>query len=269
MKQEIQENNFLWKQEIFYTNKQIKIILGIGLMNGKGEISKDFPLDILIVIGALLELKNYFDLDILFILGDQNAIAELEPGQTEKLKEINDITDNHNVKLTKILKKFNLFENSNIIKASSIIENENYKKIELPKNNNTPYANEQLRIMKYYKELGYNYRLSWKGRKHSKNDEEYFDKLYIESFKENPMTSIFIKSGKKSLPCGTGTAVPYSYFQSEENKRIPFRQIDKFNFANEKIKSHTINILKYFINDCEINEDSYNSLVRVCLSESD
>ena len=238
-------------------------------MNTKGEVSKDFPLDILIIIGSLLTLKDNFNLDIVFIIGDQNAILQIGPEQSNKIKEINDIAEVYSKKLCKILKYFNLLENSSIIKASSLIIEQNYQKIKIPPNYNTPYANEQLKTMKYFKLMGYNYRLSWKGdkkRKHTKNDEEYFDNLYLETFKEKAMTSIYIKSGKKSLPHGLGTAIPYSYYESEEKARVPFKPIDNFNFQNEKIKNHSINILKFFIKGCEINEDSYNNFVRKCLS---
>ena len=148
-------------------------------------------------------------------------------------------------------------------------EEENYNSILLPEKDISPYAKEQLRAMKYYKLKGYKYRLSWKGdlkRKHTKNDEEYFDNLYKETFNEVPMQSIYIKSGKKSLPHGTGTAIPYSFYESETKSRIPFKEIEKFDFQNDKIKNHTMNILKFFIKDTEINENTYNKFVNECLS---
>ena len=265
----IREDIFLWKQEIKENQKIIKIFIGLGLMNSKGEISIDFPVDILIIIGALLTLKNDFDLDLAFILGDQNAILQINSEQSDKMNKIVAAVEIYTEKLTKILDHFELLKFSNIIKASSLAKEENYRNIELPENDNSPYAQEQLKTMKYFKLKGYKYRLSWKGdlkRKRTKNDEEYFDNLYKEIFKEDPMISIFIKSGKKSLPHGTGTAIPYSFYESEKKSRLPFKTIDKFEFQNDKIMNHTINLLKYFIKDTDINEDSYNRFVNKCLS---
>ena len=269
MKNEIGEDDFLWKQEIIENKKKIKIFIGLGLMNSKGEISIDFPLDILIIIGALLKLKNIFDLDIAFILGDQNAILQIKPDEPDKINKIANSTEKIYEKLAKILKHFELYDSSTIIKAFSMSEDENFNLISLPEKDISLYAKEQLRAMKYYKLKGYKYRLSWKGdlkRKHTKNDEEYLDNLYKETFNEAPMQSIYIKSGKKSLPHGTGTAIPYSFYESETKSRIPFKEIDKFDFKNDKIKNHTMNLLKFFIKDTEINENSYNKFVNECLS---
>jgi hypothetical protein len=269
MKREIPEDDFLFKQVIIENQKKIKIFIGLGLMNSKGEISKDFPVDILIIIGALLKLKKTFDLDMAFIIGDQNAILQINTEDSDKINELAKETEKTIEKLKKILKHFEIFDFSKIIKASSMSEEEDYHKIKLPEINISPYAKEQLRAMKYYKLKGYKYRLSWKGdlkRKHTKNDEECYDNLYKEAFNEDPMKSIYIKSGKKSLPHGTGTAIPYSFYESENKSRIPFREIEKFDFQNDKIKNHTINLLKFFIKDTEINENSYNKFVNECLS---
>ena len=238
-------------------------------MNSKGEISIDFPLDILIIIGALLKLKTIFDLDIAFIIGDQNAILQINSEESDKKNKIVNSTEKIFEKLTKVLKYFELYDSSTIIKASSMSEEENYNSILLPEKDISPYAKEQLRAMKYYKLKGYKYRLCWKGdlkRKHTKNDEEYFYNLYKETFNEVPMQSIYIKSGKKSLPHGTGTAIPYSFYESETKSRIPFKEIEKFDFQNDKIKNHTMNLLKFFIKDTEINENTYNKFVNECLS---
>ena len=271
-KTKLSENKFLWEQEINSKERQINLFIGLGLMNTKGDISIDLPIDILIIIGALLELKKTFDLKIVFILADQNAILQIDQGQSCKINEINLITELYYKKLENILKYFDLIYCSSIIKASSLVENENYKEIKLPQNNYTPYENEQLRTMKYFKNIGYNYRLSWKGdkkRKHTNRDEEYFDNLYKKCLNENPMISIYIKSGKKSLPHGLGTAIPYSYYESEKGSRLPFEIITNLNFANEKIKSHTEGILTYFIKDGEINKESFNCLIRKCLYSKD
>lgn len=147
----IREDIFLWKQEIKENQKIIKIFIGLGLMNSKGEISIDFPVDILIIIGALLTLKNYFDLDLAFILGDQNAILQINSEQSDKMNKIGDAVEIYTEKLTKILDHFELLKFSNIIKASSLAEEENYRNIELPENDNSPYAQEQLKTMKYFK----------------------------------------------------------------------------------------------------------------------
>lgn len=62
-------------------------------MNSKGEISIDFPLDILIIIGALLKLKTIFDLDIAFIIGDQNAILQINSEESDKKNKIVNSTE--------------------------------------------------------------------------------------------------------------------------------------------------------------------------------
>ncbi len=262
-------NEFLWEQEVYFKERKVNLFIGIGLMNSKGDISIDLPLDILIIIGALLELKKTFELKIVFILADQNAILQLDQSQSFKKDLIDKITELYYKKLENILKYFDLLEFSKIIKVSSLNESEEYKNVVLPENNNTPYENEQLRTMKYFKSLGYNYRLSWKGdkkRKHTNRDEEYFDNLYKKCLNENPMTSIYIKSGKKSLAHGTGTAIPYSYYENEKNSRLPFEPISSFNFENEKIKIHTKGILNYFIKDSNINEESFNCFIKKCLN---
>ena len=194
-------------------------------MNSKGEISIDFPLDILIIIGALLKLKTIFDLDIAFIIGDQNAILQINSEESDKKNKIVNSTEKIFEKLTKVLKYFELYDSSTIIKASSMSEEENYYSILLPEKDISPYAKEQLRAMKYYKLKGYKYRLCWKG-----------------------------------------TAIPYSFYESETKSRIPFKEIEKFDFQNDKIKNHTMNLLKFFIKDTEINENTYNKFVNECLS---
>lgn len=266
----LSENNFFWKQEIISKERKINIFIGIGLMNSKGDISIDLPLDILIIIGALLELQKHLELNIVFILADQNAILQLDNdyNQHNKITKINKITNEYKEKLKTILNYFHLLDNSSIIKVSSLNKLENYNKIILPTNNYTPYENEQLKTMKYFKTIGYNFRLSWKGdkkRKHTNKDEEYFDNLYKECLNEEPMTSIFIKSGKKSLPHGLGTAIPYSYYEDEINSRLPFNVITHLNYENDKIKKHTENILKYFIKDKELDEETINEFIKKCL----
>lgn len=264
----IAENIFLWEQEINLVERNINIFIGIGLMNSKGEISIDLPLDILIIIGSILEIKKNINLKVTFGLADENAILQLGQNESIKIKEINRIVDIYFKKLNKILKYFDLLENSLIIKVSTLKEDEKYRNILLPENKNNAYENEQLRTMKYFNIIGYNYRLSWKGdkkRKHTNRDEEYFDNLYEKCFKEKPMNSIYIKSGKKSLPHGLGTAIPYSYYKNEIFSRLPFKVIDNFNFENEQIKKHTESILKYFIKNCAIDKESFNKFIKKCL----
>lgn len=266
----LEEGPFFWKQVIRAKGRKINIFIGIGLMNSKGKISIDLPFDILIIIGALLELQKKYDLKIIFILADQNAILQLDPNQDQnKISKINKITDEYYQKLEKILKSFHLFDYSKIIKVSSLSNDDNYNKIVLPMNNNTPYENEQLKTMKYYKSIGYNYRLSWKGdkkRKSTNRDEEYFDNLYRQCLNEEPMQSIYIKSGKKSLKHGLGTAIPYSYYEDEIGSRLPFNVVGSLTYENDKIKNHTENLLKYFVRDKEIDQETFNQFIRKCLN---
>ena len=107
-KTKLSENKFLWEQEINSKERQINLFIGLGLMNTKGDISIDLPIDILIIICALLELKKTFDLKIVFILADQNAILQIDQGQSCKINEINRITELYYKKLENILKYFDL-----------------------------------------------------------------------------------------------------------------------------------------------------------------
>ena len=75
-----------------------------------------------------------------------------------------------------------------------------------------------------------------------------------------------LKAEKNPDLNGTGTAIPYSFYESETKSRIPFKEIEKFDFQNDKIKNHTMNLLKFFIKDTEINENTYNKFVNECLS---
>ena len=168
----ITENIFLWEQEINLEERNPNIYIGIGLINSKGDITIDLPLDILIVIGAILELKKKMNLKITFILADKNAILQFSQSQTNKINEISIITEIYYKKLKKILKYFNLLEISKIIKVTTLNEDEKYKNIIIPENNNNLYENEQLKTMKYFNMMGYNYRLSWKGHKKKRTHKE-------------------------------------------------------------------------------------------------
>ena len=92
----------------------------------------------------------------------------------------------------------------------------------------TSYSKEQLYFMHYFKnKLGYDLRLSWTkkykpNKKTNNRDEEGIDRQYEETFNEKPMTSVYFRNGLKlDKDGGLVTAVPYSYFPSEFNQRIP------------------------------------------------
>ena len=97
--------------------------------------------------------------------------------------------------------------------------------------NTTSYSKEQLLGMNYFKKKDYDFRLSWKkkdktNRNYNDRDEKRMDNEYLETFKEDLLVSIYYHNGfKLSEDEGDlGVAVPYSYFPSEINKRIPLNE---------------------------------------------
>lgn len=118
----------------------------------------------------------------------------------------------------------------------------------------TSYSKEQLLVMNYYKKKkNYDFRLSWKkkdktNRNYNDRDEKGIDNEYLETFKEDPLVSIYYQNGFKLSDDegGLGVAVPYSFFPSEIHKRIPL---------NEKISLDEIE--DFFLSLNEKNERKF------------
>ena len=232
--------------ELDEVKNEIKILVGIGMLNSNDELSVNIPLDFLMIVESLkiirtlLESKNK-SLFITVWIGDKNAEI--------LLKEKNKFNDeNKNIwertkkiykeKAKKILENSGFDKNKiNYFYGTELFENEEYKTycqnlsaVTKFSSDITSYSIEQLYVMHYYKnKLGYDFRLSWtKKNKPSKNyndrDEKGIDIQYQESFGESPMNSIYFKHGLKLADGlgGLGVAVPYSFFPSEKDQRIPF-----------------------------------------------
>ena len=77
------------------------------------------------------------------------------------------------------------------------------------------------------------------------------DNEYLETFKEDPLVSIYYHNGFKLSDDegGLGVAVPYSYFPSEINKRIPLNENISFDeiedFSLIWVKKKKKNFKKY------------------------
>jgi hypothetical protein len=245
----IPAGKYLFKQdiEINSSKKEIKILVGIGMLNSNDELSINIPLDFLMIVESLksiIELLKEKKLQLLITIwfGDKNAEILLKEKEkfTEENKKIWDSTKE--IYKEKIMK---IFENSggfdvnkiNYFYGSDLYNNEEYRAYcdNLSRtiqfgDDITCYSVEQLYVMHYFKnKLGYDLRLSWaKKYKPNKNcndrDEEGIDKQYEETFHEKPITSIYFKHGLKLSDSegGLGIAVPYSFFPSEINQRIPF-----------------------------------------------
>ena len=230
--------------EINETKKEIKILVGIGMLNSKDELSINFPLDILGILESLKTLiillgKKNKQLYITVWFGDKNAeILLKEKGKfteentkiwesTKEIykKKINKIFVNSGFDLNKIdyIYGTDLY-NSKEYRAYC----ENLSMTTKFGEDITSYSKEQLYFMHYFKnKLGYDLRLSWTkkykpNKKTNNRDEEGIDRQYEETFNEKPMTSVYFRNGLKlDKDGGLVTAVPYSYFLSEINQRIP------------------------------------------------
>ena len=260
-------DKYLFKQtiEISDSKREINILVGIGMLNSNDELSINIPLDFLLIIESLKTIKKLLkeknkQLHITIWFGDKNAEILLKEKAkfTEENKKIWDSTKEiYKKKIIKILVNSGFDENKIDYFYGSDLYNEkeyrayceNLSKTTKFGDDITSYSIEQLYVMHYFKnKLDYDLRLSWaKKYKPNKNcndrDEEGIDKQYEETFNEKPITSIYFKHGLKLSDCegGLGIAVPYSYFPSEINRRIPFdsnitlEQIeDFFDSLNEK-----------------------------------
>lgn len=251
--------------ELDDSKEEIKILVGIGMLNSNDELSINIPLDFLMIVESLKSIKSLLEaknksLFITIWIGDKNAEILLKEKNkfTEENKKIWDNTKKiYKEKAMKILENSGFNKNKiDYFYGSELFENGEYKSYcqNLSAITNfaseiTSYSIEQLYVMHYYKnKLGYDFRLSWtKKNKPSKNyndrDEKGIDIQYKESFGEEPMNSIYFKHGLKLLDSqgGLGVAVPYSFFPSEKDLRIPFdsdislEQIEEFfECLNEK-----------------------------------
>lgn len=274
----------LHKQEIsIESNKNvIQCFFGIGFLNSKNEVSLDLPVDILIPIAAIRDLIKIFkDIGKTFVvdilLADKNAMLQVGDSDQEKISLIKSTTELFQRKLTRIFNHLGINQNIKIIIGSSFYEQPEYREYS-EKNyyhikNETEYGIEQLLTMKWYKKNNYDFRLSWavKGKKPTRRDEEDFDKLYQSCFNEMPLKSIFMKNGKKSLPHGIGTAVPYSYYSSEENDRLRFSTSFSSDFyeKNKKlIDSHVIHLIKLFKEQTDSSwDEDLKSIINELLGE--
>ena len=216
------------------------------MLNSNDELSIDIPLDFLMIIeslkiiSSLLSSKNK-QLYITIWYGDKNAEILLKEKEkfTEENKKIWESTkEKYKNKINKI------FENSGFDKetidyfyGSELYNNNEYRAYCEDLSNTvqfsdtiTSYSVEQLYVMHYFKhKKDYDLRLSWaKNNQPSKHyndrDEKGIDIQYEETFREKPMKSIYFKHGLKLSDNlgGLGVAVPYSFFPSEINQRIPF-----------------------------------------------
>jgi hypothetical protein len=245
---EIPADKYLFKQniEIIHSKQEIKILVGIGMLNSNDELSINIPLDFLMIVESLktiiklLKEKNLQSF-ITIWFGDKNAeilLKEKEKFTEENKKIWNSTKEIYKEKIMKIFENSGFDVNKiNYFYGSDLYNNVEYRAYckNLSRSIHfgddiTCYSVEQLYVMHYFKnKLGYNLRLSWaKKYKPNKNcndrDEEGIDKQYEETFHEKPMTSIYFKHGLKLSDCegGLGIAVPYSFFPSEINQRIPF-----------------------------------------------
>jgi len=268
-------NKYLFdkKFEIDATKSEIKILVGIGMLNSNDELSINIPLDFLLIVESLniikklLESKNK-SLHITVWFGDKNAEIALKEKNifTEENQKIFESTkDIYKTNISKIFERSGFDKNKiNYFYGTELYKNNDYRtycenlsSTTKFSNEITSYSIEQLYVMHYYKNiLGYDLRLSWtKKDKPSKNyndrDEKGIDIQYEESFNEKPMASIYFRHGFKLLDSqgGLGVAVPYSYFPSEINQRIPLdsnislEQIeDFFDSLNEKNKKKFENL---------------------------
>lgn len=227
------------------SKSNFKILVGLGMLNSEDELSINLPLDFLMIIESLKILKALFEsknlsLYITIWIGDKNAeiiLKEKNLFSEEKKKIWNSTRHTYYSKIKKIMKNSGFEQKDwNIFFGSDLYENEEYKAYCAKLSENTKflddttcYSKEQLFVMHYYKNSKkYDYRLSWSKnhKKHSnynERDEKGCDNEYIETFKQQPIESIFIRNGFKLSDDmgGLGVAVPYSYFPSELGNRIP------------------------------------------------
>lgn len=284
----IPESPCLHKQDIVVLSEKdtIRGFLGIGFLNSKGEVSVDLPLDILIPLGAIRNLVEMFrrigkNFVVDILLADKNAIlqvSEEEKSEFErKCEEIYKTTVLFRQKLSDILGKLGLIANTKVILGSDLYANPEYrsfsKKIEescIALQSTDSYEREQLLTMGWYKYKECDFRLSWAvcGKKPTRRDEADFDKHYCECFSDSPIKSIYIKSGKKTLPHGLGTAVPYSFYPSENESRLSFSSCVSADFISKNgrlIRDHIIPLINVFRKDWsflpkEITELAQNPL---------
>lgn len=239
----------------------VKCFLGIGVLNSKSEVSVDLPLDILIPLGAIQNLVDEFkhqgkDFSVDILLADKNALLQVT--EEEKITQIHETTALFQGKLPSILDSMGLTANTRVILGSDLYLKPEYRSFssEIEKScmalqNTDPFEREQLLTMKWYKQNGCDFRLSWAvcGKKPVRRDEAVFDEHYRECFKDEPMKSIYIKSGRKTLPHGLGTAVPYAFYPSEEGNRLSLSSSVPLDFIpkNEMlVQKHIIPLINMF-----------------------
>ena len=281
--------------ELEDSKEEIKILVGIGMLNSNDELSVNIPLDFLMIVESLKEIKSLLEaknksLFITIWIGDKNAeilLKEKNKFNEENKKIWNNTKKIYKEKAMKILEKSGFDKNKiNYFFGSDLFEKEEYKSYcqNLSSITNfsydiTSYSIEQLYVMHYYKnKLGYDFRLSWtKENKPSKNyndrDEKGIDIQYKERFGEEPMNSIYFKHGLKLLDGqgGLGVAVPYSFFPSEKDQRIPFdsdislEQIEYFfECLNEKnLKKFESLYAKEMKSDEKLSEYIYHKIINL------
>lgn len=241
-------DNYLFEQtiEIEKSKNEIKILLGIGMLNSKDELSINIPFDFLMVVESFKTIKSLLEsynktLYITIFIGDKNAEIYLQ--EKNKFNDENKIIYESTKKIIKE-KISKILENSGFDKnkitylyGSELFNNKDYRtycehlsNMTIFSEEITSYSKEQLFVMHYYKnKLQYDFRLSWRkknipSKNYNNRDEMGIDIQYKESFDEEPMDSIYFKHGLKLLDNKgkIGVAIPYSFFPSEINLRIPF-----------------------------------------------
>lgn len=268
-------NKYLFEQNIKIpdSKKEVKILVGLGMLNSNNELSIDLPLDILIVIESLKILKSLLISDnislyITIWIGDKNAEIFLKEKNmfTEKNKELWRTTKKlYYEKINKLMNNNGFAQDKwDFFFGSDLYEDNDYQSyckmisenIEFSQKS-TSYSKEQLLVMYYYKKKkNYDFRLSWKkkdktNRNYNDRDEKGIDNEYLETFKEDPLVSIYYQNGFKLSDDegGLGVAVPYSFFPSEIHKRIPL---------NEKISLDEIE--DFFLSLNEKNERKFQEI---------
>ncbi len=277
------QDDLLHKQTIeMLSGKDIKAFLGVGFLNGRGEVSEAVPFDFLIFLNTIRKMKQQlaaaggsFSIDI--FVADINAKLQIQSQETEdsviadKLVALDNSVTHFQEKLDLWSKNLGIDDAITTSLGSTFCAQDKYlemsdKLIVQGNENLTPYALEQLRTMKMYKELGYDYRISWVAdlKKPAQRDERYFDELYKSCLSENPLQSIYTVAGKKV----GGLAVPYSYYKSEEGARLTLdrnhseNEIDLL-MGNKKYAKHCASLLPTCPNSDIVREEVLKTLTSI------
>lgn len=227
--------------------KDYRLFLGVGFLNSKGEVAESVPLDFLIFLNTTRKLNKQISasggsLNVDFYIADINAKQQIEAQETdcnivnEKLVALDNAVLNFQSKFTLWTNNMGISDCVSTTLGSSFHKSDAFQKVAKTtkitgQENLNPYALEQLLTMKAYKEEGYDGRLSWSPdlTKEANRDERFFDNLYKSCLKEEPLQSIYTIGGKKV----GGTAVPYSFYHSEEGNRLT---LDK-NYTESEVAS--------------------------------